>query len=109
MAYMATLVLMTGLPCTGKSSIARAVAQALPAAWLSADRIDEALLDTGMTAAQRPDIAGYEALKALVDLQLGAGLSVVVDAVNPFDFVRAAYFDIAEKHGALVAVVVTKC
>lgn len=38
-------------------------------------------------------------MKALAEEQLATGLSVVVDAVNPFAFVRQAYIDIAAKHG----------
>ncbi len=106
---VAVLVLMTGLPATGKSTIAEAVARALPAAWLSADPVDAALVRGGLRPEQRPDIAGYEAMKALADLQLSAGLSVVVDAVNPFAFVRDAYADIAARHAATLIVLVTEC
>jgi predicted kinase len=106
---MPVLVLMTGLPGTGKSTIAAAVARALPGALIAADPIDAALVRAGMRAEQRPDIAGYEVMRAVVREQLAAGLSAVVDAVNPFDFVRAAYFAIAAEHGAAVAVIVTTC
>src|SRR5688500_14562361 len=102
---MSSLVLLTGLPCTGKSTIARAVAQSLGAAWLSAAPIDAALVRAGMSSQQRPDIAGYEVMKALAGLQLGAGLSAVVDAVNPFDFVRDAYSEIATRYGARLLVI----
>jgi predicted kinase len=47
---------MTGLPCTGKSSVAGALAQSLPAALLSADPIDSTLIAAGVS--ERPDIVG---------------------------------------------------
>lgn len=103
------LVLLTGLPGTGKSTIAAAVARALPAALLSADPIDAALIRAGMSPAQRPDKAGYEVMKALAAEQLAVGTAVVIDAVNPFHFVRQAYLDIAAAHAAPVAVIITRC
>lgn len=106
---MPVLVLMTGLPGTGKSTIAAAVARALPAALLSADPIDAALVRGGVRPEQRPDIVGYAVLRALAHEQLAAGLSVVVDAVNPFRWERQAYFDIAAGRGARVAVIATAC
>jgi len=100
---------MTGLPCTGKSRIAESVARALPAALLSADPIDDALVASGSMADQRPDIAGYEVMKALAREQLAVGLSAVIDAVNPFDFVRSAYQQIAADFETPALVIVTSC
>lgn len=106
---MPVLVLMTGLPGTGKSTIAAVVARALPAALLSADPIDAALVRAGVGAQQRPDIVGYAVMRTVADEQLAAGLSVVVDAVNPFRWERQAYFDAAAEHGARIAVIATTC
>ncbi len=106
---MPVLVLMTGLPGTGKSTVAAAVARALPAALLAADPIDAALVRSGVGPEQRPDIVGYAVMRAVSGEQLAAGLSVVVDAVNPFRWERQAYFDAAAEHGARVAVIATAC
>ena len=103
------LVVMTGLPCTGKSVIAVAVARSLRAALLSADPIDEALLRSGLDAHQRPDIVGYGIMRTLAEEQLVNGLSAVIDAVNPFETVRQAYSDIATKHGSTTLFISTYC
>jgi predicted kinase len=101
------LVLITGLPGTGKSTIAHAAALELGACVLSADPIDDALLIAGVPNDEGK--VGYEVMKALARNDLGAGRSVVIDAVNPFDFVRRAYFDLAAEAHAHVSVIVTVC
>lgn len=103
------LVVLTGLPCTGTSAIAEAVARELSGALLSADPIDAALISSGIALDEWPDIAGYEVMKALAREQLSIGLSAVVDAVNPFDIVRQAYAEIAAEESARVSVIVTLC
>lgn len=79
----------------------------MPAALLSADPIDTALLGAGVLHEQ--GIPGYEVMKALAREQVAAGLSAVIDAVNPFRFVRQAYVDIAAEFGAPIAFVMTVC
>jgi len=101
------LVLLTGLPGTGKSAIADAVSRSLGACVLSADVIDAALSTAGI--ANEEGTVGYELMKVLASKELDAGRSVVIDAVNPFRFVRQAYFDLAGESHAEVSVIVTLC
>ena len=100
---------MTGLPCTGKTTLAGAIAQVLPAAALSADPIDDALVRAGMSLEHRPDIAGYAVMKALAREQLALGLSAVIDAVNPFVFVRDEYAAMARDASTPMVVIETVC
>jgi predicted kinase len=44
---MATLIVFSGLPASGKSSIARALAQKTGAIWLRKDSIEQAIRDSG--------------------------------------------------------------
>jgi predicted kinase len=101
------LVLMTGLPGTGKSTIANAVARALGAVVVSADPIDGALETVGVDNPEGR--TGYAVMKALVGRQLDGGLDVVVDAVNPFRFVRDAYAALAASRSVPLSVIVTGC
>ena len=101
------LVLLTGLPGTGKSTIAAAVARVLPAIVISADPIDDALRTAAVDNPHGK--TGYELMKALAATQLDAGLHVVIDAVNPFAWVRHEYAAIADAHGAPLRVIVTTC
>ena len=62
-----------------------------------------------MTSEQRPDIAGYEVMKTLAREQLSAGLSALIDAVNPFSFVRSAYQQIAADFDSPYLFIATTC
>jgi len=74
---------------------------------LSPDPIDATLSAAGVQ--HEEGRVGYELMKALARDDLNAGRSVVVDAVNPFRFVRRAYRDLADAAHAEVLVIVTQC
>ena len=101
------LVVLTGLPGTGKSTIAAGLGRRLPALVLSADTIDDALRAARVANPQGK--VGFEIMKALAAQHLAAGQHVVVDAVNPFAFVRDAYATIADEQDAPMRVIVTTC
>jgi len=99
---------MTGLPGTGKSEIARRVAPTLGAIVLSADPIDATLLRVGI-GHDRPDIVGYELMKTVAREHLLMDMSVVIDAVNPFQWVRDQYAEIADAARTRFALVASVC
>ena len=101
------LVLLTGLPGTGKSEIARRIAPELGALILSADPIDATLLRVGVS--HRPDIVGFELMKTVAREQLALDMPVVIDAVNPFQWVRDQYGEIAAAAAKPFAVIATTC
>jgi predicted kinase len=103
------LVLLNGLPATGKSAIAEAVARALPAAWLSVDPIEAAMLRVGIDREHRSDVAAYEVAFVLADAQLATGQHAVVDAVNGYPPVQERWQDLAARHRAGLVVVHTHC
>ena len=105
--HMTMLVLLTGLPGTGKSTTADAISRSLGASVLSVDALDAALSTAGVS--NEDGKVGYEVMKALARNELEACRSVVIDAVNPFRFVRHAYFDLARETHANVSVIVTLC
>lgn len=78
----ACLIVLGGLPGTGKTTVARPLAHALGAAYLRIDTIEQALVDSGELTAP-PRAAGYVAGYALARDQLGNGVDVVVECVNP--------------------------
>ena len=107
----ALLVVMSGLPGTGKSTIARAVADHLGAAVLSADSIEAAMNRTGINRehGQGSYRAGYEIIGALVVDELRADRPVVADATYFQSGDREALRDTARAHGAPVITIVTTC
>ena len=103
------LVVMTGLPGTGKSAIADAVARALPAPVFSVDPLEATLNRAGITREHRSGYAAYDLAAMLAEAQLRAGQSAVVDAVNGYGFVRTWWTDMAGRHHAPLVTIATIC
>ncbi|MGV9293931.1 AAA family ATPase [Amycolatopsis sp. NPDC003676] len=93
------LILLGGLPGTGKSTVAAPVARALRAAYLRIDRIEQALADSGELP-ERPRAAGYLIGYALARDQLDLGVTVVAECVNPLKITRDAWKNAGDRHGA---------
>lgn len=92
------LILLGGLPGTGKSTVAVPLARELHAAYLRIDTIEQAMADSGELAA-RPRAAGYMVGYALARDQLGLGVTVVAECVNPLKITRDAWREVGEAHG----------
>lgn len=86
---MSALVVFGGRPGTGKTSIARRVADALGATFIRIDSIETAIARAGLDAGTAP--AGYTVAHALAADQLRPGRPVVVDAVNAVRIARAGW------------------
>jgi predicted kinase len=88
------LVIMSGLPATGKTTIARALAAAIGAVHLRVDVIEQAVVRAG--AGSHPlGSVGYTIAYRLAEDFLRQGLTVVADSVNPLSITRQAWRDVA--------------
>ncbi|WP_397444217.1 AAA family ATPase [Pseudomonas chlororaphis] len=87
------LIVFSGLPGSGKTTIARALASHLRAAYLRIDSIEQALRNGGMAEVGK---AGYEVAIALARSNLALGNRVVADCVNPLAESRQAWQGLAE-------------
>lgn len=90
------LVVVGGLPGTGKTTIARRLAARRSAAYLRIDAIEQAIRAAG---ALTDDIgpAGYLVANALAASNLANGLTVVADCVNPVRESREGWRSIAAR------------
>ena len=105
---MPALIAFAGLPGSGKSSIARALATRIGAVWLRIDSLEQAIRESG--AAPGPlDDAGYRAGYAVAQDNLRLGLDVIADSVNPWMLTRNAWRDAGLRAGARVIEVETVC
>jgi predicted kinase len=105
---MATLISFSGLPGSGKSSIARDLAREIGAVWLRIDSIEQAIKESGVVRGSLDD-AGYRAAYAVAHDNLCLGLHVIGDSVNPWMLTRNAWRDVGLRAGARVVEVETVC
>jgi predicted kinase len=100
------LVVISGLPGTGKTTVARAVAEQLSAVHLSIDEVEDALLGAGLERGWTTGVAAYEVVRVLAESNLTLGRTVVVDAVNDSEPARATWPRAARAAGVDVRFVV---
>jgi predicted kinase len=92
------LIVFSGLPGTGKTTLARSLATRLGAVFLRIDVIEQAIRNAGVLAGD-VGTAGYDVALGLASANLALGHSVVADCVNPVAASRAAWRAVAEKAG----------
>lgn len=99
------LVVLSGLPGVGKTTIARRVSALLGGVHVRIDTIEAAMVVSGVIAAAggwdaAPE-AGYRVAYALVEDFLRAGHLVIADSVNPIRITRDSWAQVAAATGAL--------
>jgi predicted kinase len=102
------LIEFGGLPGTGKSTLARHLADRIGAVWLRVDEIENALRRNGLTPAQT-GIAAYSVAHDVAAGHLRRGMTVIADAVNPVAEARAGWQGLATETGARHVVIETYC
>jgi predicted kinase len=102
------LIVFAGLPGTGKSTIARALAVELAAVWLRVDTLEQAIRASGVVDGDVKDL-GYRAAYAVANDNLRLGRTVIGDSVNPWMLTRNAWRDAGLQAGARVVEIETIC
>ena len=102
------LVEFGGLPGTGKSTLARWLADETGAVWLRIDEIENAMRRNGLTAEQT-GVTAYSVAHDVAASHLRRGLTVIADAVNPVEEARLGWRDLAASVGGAHVVIETTC
>ena len=92
------LVVIGGLPATGKTTLARLLAQETGAVHVRVDTIEQALVRSGL-ARHSVGPAGYVVGYALAEEHLRQGPGVIAESVNPLAVTRDAWRDTAARAG----------
>lgn len=98
------LIVFSGLPATGKSSVAEAVARELDIPLFAKDWLAATLKRLGMgygeAGSSQLGQAGYELLTTLAQRQLSLGQSAVLDSVLSWENTRRRWRNIAADYRA---------
>lgn len=105
----ARLIVFAGLPGTGKSTLARMVAECFGAVWLRVDTLEASLLKAGIPQSFETGLAAYIAARDLAAVQLELGRDVVIDAVNGVEPARQMWSDLSKEFHAVRHVIELVC
>jgi predicted kinase len=93
----ATLIVVSGLPAVGKTTIASRLARQIRAAHVRIDTIEQAVVEaTPLVQPLGP--VGYLIGYAVATDQLRNHVSVVADSVNPLEVTRLAWREVGARH-----------
>jgi predicted kinase len=106
-----SLVVFSGLPGTGKSSLAEAAGRALGWPVFTKDRLEAALWRSGIArdAGRGSGWAGYELLTTLAEQQLRLGQAAILDSVAGREAIRRQWRELAVQSGSNFGVVECIC
>ncbi|MBK6010651.1 AAA family ATPase [Streptomyces sp. MBT53] len=108
MLVTTALIVIGGLPGTGKTTLSRLLAARIGAVHLRVDTIEQALVRSGL--AQHPvGPAGYVVGYALAEEHLRQGLTVIAESVNPLAVTRDSWRDAGAGAGVPVVEVEVIC
>jgi predicted kinase len=103
------LIVVAGLPGSGKSTMAVDLGRALNCAVLGVDQAEAAMWRAGVSRSAPTHHAAYLVVAALAAEQLALGHDVIVDAVNGPEPARAQWRDLAGQMNAELKFIVVEC
>lgn len=94
---MATLYIFSGLPASGKTTLAQLLARHLGAVYVRIDTVEQAIRDMCHIQVEGE---GYRLSYRMVEDNLKLGLNAIADSCNPIALTRNEWQKVAEDSGA---------
>ncbi len=102
------LIIFSGLPGVGKTTIARKLASEIGGVHVRIDSIEDTIRDSGALAGPMTDV-GYRVAYAIAEDNLRVGRTVIADSVNPLTLTRRSWVDVARRAHAQAFEVEIRC
>lgn len=99
------LIIVFGLPGSGKSTVAEGLAAKLSIPLFSVDPIESAILKSGLERSFETGLAAYLVAETLAGEQLKCGLSAIIDAVSGVQEARDMWHNLARTHNARLIII----
>jgi predicted kinase len=99
------LIIISGLPGSGKSRVAESLAVELSVPLFSVDPIEASIIKSGLKRSFETGLAAYLVAEALAGEQLKCGLSVIIDAVSPVQEARDMWHNLVRTHSATLIII----
>lgn len=97
------LIIISGLPCTGKTTLGRKIAKEFRLPFISKDDIKESLFDdlgwTDREWSKKIGAASYKLLYYYMDSLLSAGIPFIVESNFKPEFENEKFLNLKEKYG----------
>jgi len=100
------LIMMSGLPGSGKSYLSQRLAEKLAAVIIESDRVRKALFSQPSYSAQESAMV-HRVCHEIIRRLLRKGAHVIFDATNLFEFHREMLYNLADRSGAKLVIVRT--
>ena len=105
-----SLIILSGLPGTGKSAIGEKLAKHFSIPIFAKDWLEATLLTGGLDPKlNNTGSIGYQLLSTLIDRQLKLNQSVIVDSVATTASISTTWFRLARKYGVQVKIIECIC
>lgn len=99
------LIIVAGLPGSGKSTVAESLAIKLSMPIFSVDPIESAMLKSGLERSFETGLAAYLVAETLAGEQLKLGLSAIIDAVSGEQEARDMWHNLVRVHNAELIII----